>query len=78
MNIAENTLAIQRFEVYVNSRLVIPQKVRKIHPIIARHKRTLEVPLETGENRISILAFNDLGKTTTKVTVYYDGESKIR
>ena len=78
LNIAENTLAIQRFEVYVNSRLVTPQKVRKINPIIARHKRTLEVPLETGENRISILAFNDLGKTTTQVTVFYDGESKIR
>ncbi len=78
LNIAENTLAIQRFEVYVNSRLVTPQKVRKINPIITRHKRTLEVPLETGENRISILAFNDLGKTTTQVTVFYDGESKIR
>ena len=78
LKIAENTLVIQRFEVYINGRQVTPQKVRDITPIITRHQRTLEVPLEKGENRIAIRAKNRLGSTTTEVTVFYDGESQIR
>ncbi|MEK8019851.1 MAG: caspase family protein, partial [Candidatus Parabeggiatoa sp.] len=78
LNLAENTLAIQMLAVYVNGRQVTPQKVRKINPIITQHKRTLEVPLEKGENRISIRATNSLGSTSAEVTVFYDGESQIR
>jgi hypothetical protein len=77
LKIAENILAIQRFEVYVNGRQVTPQKVRKINPIITQHERTLEVPLETGKNRITIRAINRLAPTNAEVTVHYDGPSQI-
>ena len=78
LKIAENTLEIQSFEVYVNGRQVTPEKIRKIRPIITRHQRTLEVPLETGKNRISIRAKNRIGTTSAEVTVHYAGPSKIR
>jgi len=76
--IEENTIEIQKFEVYVNGRQVTPSKLRNIPRRIERHERTIEVPLETGENVISIVAFNDMGKTTAEVTVLYEGESQIR
>ena len=76
LNIAENTLAIQRFEVSVNGRQVTPQTVRNINPIITRHERTLEVPLENGENRIAIRAINRLAPSSAEVTVHYDGPSQ--
>jgi WD40 repeat protein len=78
LKIAENTVEIQGFEVYVNERQVTPEKIRKIRPIIARHQRTIEVPLETGKNRITIRAKNRIGTTAAEVTVHYAGPSKIR
>ncbi|RKZ74167.1 MAG: hypothetical protein DRR19_30345, partial [Candidatus Parabeggiatoa sp. nov. 1] len=78
LKIATNTQAIQSFSVYVNGRKVTPQGVRNIPRLIKSHQRTLEVPLETGKNRIKIRAKNRLGTTSAAVTVHYDGTSQIR
>ncbi len=77
LSIAENALEIQSFAVDVNGRQVTPETVRKINPIYKRHQRTVEVPLGTGDNRITIEAKNSLGILSGEVTVHYDGPSQI-
>jgi hypothetical protein len=78
LKIAQNTLQIQSFEVHVNGRQITPEKLRNIRPIIASHQRTIEVPLETGKNRITIRAKNSLGTASSQITLHYAGSSQIR
>jgi len=78
LKIAANTVAIENFMVYVNGREVTPHKIRKMRPFIRQHTRTLEVPLETGNNRITIKAKNSIGITSVQLNLQYAGATQIR
>jgi WD40 repeat protein len=78
LKIAANTVAIEKFMVYVNGREVTPHKIRKMHPFMQKHTKTIEVPLETGNNRITIRAKNSIGITSAELNLQYAGASQIR
>ncbi|OAD23827.1 repeat-containing beta transducin-like protein [Candidatus Thiomargarita nelsonii] len=78
LKIAANTVAIEKFMVYVNGREVTPHKIRKMRPFIQQHTKTIEVPLETGNNRITIKAKNSIGITSVQLNLQYAGASQIR
>jgi WD40 repeat protein len=78
LKIAANTVAIEKFMVYVNGREVTPHKIRKMRPFIQQHTRTIEVPLETGNNRITIRAKNRIGITSVQLNLQYAGATQIR
>jgi WD40 repeat protein len=78
LKIAANTVAIEKFMVYVNGREVTPHKIRKMHPFMQKHKKTIHIPLETGNNRITIRAKNSIGITSAELNLQYAGASQIR
>jgi len=73
LKIAANTLAIEKITVNVNGREVTPHK-----KITKTHITTIEVPLETGKNRIAIRLKNSIGTTSTELNLQYAGASQIR
>jgi len=78
LKIAANTVAIEEFMVFVNGREVTPPKIRKMHQFIQQHTKTIEVPLETGNNRITISAKNSIGTTSAELNLQYAGATQIR
>jgi WD40 repeat protein len=78
IKIPANTAPIEKFMVYVNGREVTPHKVRKMHPFIQQHKKTIHIPLEAGNNRITIRAKNSIGITSAELKLQYAGASQIR
>ncbi len=78
LKIAANTVAIEEFMVFVNGREVTPPKIRKMRPFIQQHTKTIQVPLETGNNRITIRAKNSIGTTSVELNLQYAGASQIR
>ncbi len=78
LKIAANTVAIEKFMVNVNGREVTPHRIRKMHPKMQQHTKTIEIPLETGNNRITIRAKNSIGTTSAELKLQYAGASQIR
>ena len=78
LKIAANTVAIEKFMVYVNGREVTPYKIRKMHPFMQQHTKTIEIPLETGNNRITIKAKNSIATTSAELNLQYAGASQIK
>ncbi|WP_141698930.1 hypothetical protein [Candidatus Marithrix sp. Canyon 246] len=78
LKIAANTVAIEKFMVYINGREVTPHRIRKMHPMMQQHTKTIEIPLETGNNRITIRAKNSIGITSAELNLQYAGASQRR
>jgi glycosyltransferase involved in cell wall biosynthesis len=78
LKIAANTVAIEKFMVNVNGCEVTPHRIRKMHPKMQQHTKTIEIPLETGNNRITIRAKNSIGTTSVELKLQYAGASQIR
>ena len=66
------------FDVKVNGRQVTPRDVRDLpRATINAQTRTLNVPLEKGENRIQIAARNDVGESVDELLIYLDQEGML-
>jgi uncharacterized caspase-like protein len=65
-------------DVKVNGRQVTPRDVRDIpQPVEGAEVRTINVPMEQGENRIQVTARNDVGETVQDLLVYLDREGVL-
>ncbi|MBO0754855.1 MAG: caspase family protein, partial [Bradyrhizobiaceae bacterium] len=66
------------FDIKVNGRQVTPRDVRDIdQPTKEAETRTLNIPMEKGENHIQILAHNRVGETVHDLLVYLDREGVL-
>jgi tetratricopeptide (TPR) repeat protein len=66
------------FDLKVNGRQVTPRDVRDLPRLtIDAQTRTLNVPLEKGENRIQVAAHNDIGESVQELLVYLDREGAL-
>jgi hypothetical protein len=77
LDIAPSNDPVTGFDVKVNKRQVTPRDVRDVPPASGAQARTLNIPLEKGENRIQILARNAVGETVQELLLYLDGEGAL-
>jgi WD40 repeat protein len=77
LDIAASNDPVTGFDVTVNKRQVTPRDVRDVAPASGAQSRTLNVPLEKGENRIQILARNAVGETVQELLLYLDREGAL-
>jgi hypothetical protein len=66
------------FDVKVNGRQVTPRDVRDIdRPTKDAETRTLNIPMQKGENHIQVVAHNGVGETVQDLLVYLDREGVL-
>jgi tetratricopeptide (TPR) repeat protein/WD40 repeat protein len=66
------------FDIKVNGRQVTPRAVRDLpRSGTEAQMRTLNIPLERGENRIQIAAHNAVGESVDELLVYLDKEGML-
>ncbi len=78
LDIGASDEPVTGFDIKVNGKQVTPRAVRDLPRSAAdAHIRTLNVPLEKGENRIQIAARNAVGESVNELVVYLDGEGML-
>jgi WD40 repeat protein len=69
---------VSGFDVTVNGRQVTTRDVRDLDkPTTAAATRTLNIPLEKGENRIKVVAHNSVGDSVQDLLVFLDREGVL-
>jgi hypothetical protein len=78
LQMSETNDPVNGFDVKVNGRQVTPRDVRDIdRPTKDAETRTLNIPLEKGENKIQVTAHNGVGETVQDLLVYLDREGVL-
>jgi WD40 repeat protein len=78
LELTEANDAVTGLDVKVNGRQVTPRDVRDIDPSKQQAEmRSLNIPLEKGENHIQIMARNGVGETVQDLLVYLDREGVL-
>lgn len=74
LDFAANEDPLTGFDVKVNGRQVTPRAVRDLPPLTQAQLRTLNIPLEKGDNRIQVTAHNAVGDSVHELVVHLDRE----
>jgi hypothetical protein len=78
IELSETNDPVTGFDIKVNGRQVTPRDVRDIaQPTKDAETRTLNIPLEKGENHIQVMAHNNVGQTVQDLLVYLDREGVL-
>jgi WD40 repeat protein len=78
LELSETNDPVTGFDIKVNGRQVTPRDVRDIGQQTKEAKmRTLNIPMEKGENRIQVTARNGVGETMQDLLVYLDREGVL-
>jgi WD40 repeat protein len=76
--LSETNDPVTGFDVKVNGRQVTPRDVRDVdQPTKEAETRTLNIPMEKGENHIQVVARNGVGETVQDLLVYLDREGVL-
>jgi WD40 repeat protein len=78
LELSETNDPVTGFDVKVNGRQVTPRDVRDVdQPTKEAETRTLNIPMEKGENHIQVVARNGVGETVQDLLVYLDREGVL-
>ena len=78
LELSETNDPVTGFDVKVNGRQVTPRDVRDIdQPTKEAETRTLNIPMEKGENHVQVVARNGVGETVQDLLVYLDREGVL-
>ena len=77
LELAASDDPVTSFDVKVNGRQVTPRTVRGLAPVTEDHARTVNIPLEKGENKIQVTAHNKIGDSVRELLVYLDREGVL-
>jgi WD40 repeat protein len=78
LELSETNDLVTGFDVKVNGRQVTPRDVRDVdQPTKRAETRTLNIPMEKGENHIQVVARNGVGETVQDLLVYLDREGVL-
>jgi WD40 repeat protein len=78
LELAETNDPVTGFDVKVNGRQVTPRDVRDIDlPTKDAETRTLNIPMQKGENHIQVVAHNSVGETVEDLLVYLNREGVL-
>lgn len=77
LDMSDSTDPVNGIDIKVNGRQVTPRAVRDLTPATQTQTRTINVPLEKGENQIHIVARNDAGESAEDLIVYLEQEGLL-
>jgi WD40 repeat protein len=78
LELSETNDPITGFDIKVNGRQVTPRDVRDIdRPTKDTETRTLNIPMQKGENHVQVVARNGVGETVQDLLVYLDHEGVL-
>ena len=77
LELAANDDPVTGFDVTVNGRQVTPRAVRDLPLTTESQIRSLNIPLEKGENHIQVTAHNAVGDSVQDLLVYLDREGVL-
>jgi WD40 repeat protein len=77
LDFAANEDPLTGFDVKVNGRQVTPRAVRDLPPLTQAQLRTLNIPLEKGDNHIQVTAHNSVGDSVHELVVHLDREGVL-
>jgi WD40 repeat protein len=78
LELSETNDPVTGFDIKVNGRQVTPRDVRDIdRPTKDAETRTLNIPMQKGENHIQVVAHNGVGETAQDLLLYLDHEGAL-
>jgi WD40 repeat protein len=78
LELGETNDPVTGFDIKVNGRQVTPRDVRDIdQPTKDAETRTLNIPMQKGENHIQVVAHNVVGETVQDLLLYLDHEGVL-
>lgn len=78
LRVRENLDRIRGFDVTVNGRRVVSRaQGNPAGAVTDAHEVNFRIPLSSGDNRIEIVAYNSVGKTTTELSVENTGRPEL-
>jgi WD40 repeat protein len=77
LDMSDSPDPVNSIDIKVNGRQVTPRAVRDLTPATQAQTRTVNVPLEKGENQIRVVASNDAGESAEDLIVYLEREGLL-